>query len=276
MSRTASHARTSSASHARTRTSRGGRRERARGGERARTRTRTNAFDGFDGLIPPNIDGDLEGLQEEQGATFDELGYAMNYGDVDGERRAIASGAAVVDRSDWGMMRTSGTGAIKALRALAKDDRLILTAPGTGFEITLESGDVAQVYAQNEGFLLITPPRATAAAFETLASVPDHQVTELNDRCALLTVCGPTMENILRPMGLTGVMEAPTGSHVVFGFENRPVVAAHTPEYGVRGLNLIVDEGIAGQVWATITRSGVVPCGNDASNAALISQSRLK
>jgi len=230
----------------------------------------------LDGLLPPDIDGDLEGLQEEAGAVFDEQGYVSHFGSVTEEAEAIASGAAVVDRSDWGLVRASGPGALRALQVLANDDGVKLSAPGSGFEITLPSGDVAQVYVQGEGFILVTPPRATAKALAVLGSVmPSHEFMQLNENCALLTVCGPKLVEVLRSSGLAGVMDAPVGSHQVFGFENRPVVACHTPEYGVSGLNLIVDEGVAGQVWATITRAGVVPTGNDASNAALVAQKRL-
>ena len=230
----------------------------------------------LDGLLPPDIDGDLEGLQEEAGAVFDERGYVSHFGSVTEEAEAIASGAAVVDRSDWGLVRVHGTGALRALQVLANDEGVKLSAPGSGFEITLPSGDVAQVYAQGEGFILVTPPRATENTLGVLGSVmPSHEFMQLNENCALLTVCGPKLVEVLRSSGLVGVMDAPVGSHQVFGFENRPVVACHTPEYGVSGLNLIVDEGIAGQVWATITRAGVVPTGNDASNAALVAQKRL-
>ena len=230
----------------------------------------------LDGLLPPEIDGDLEGLQEEAGAVFDEQGYVSHFGSVTEEAEAIASGAAVVDRSDWGLVRASGPGALRALQVLANDDGVKLSAPGSGFEMTLPSGDVAQVYAQGEGFILVTPPRATANTLDVIGSVmPSHEFMQLNENCALLTVCGPKLVEVLRSSGLVGVMDAPVGSHQVFGFENRPVVACHTPEYGVSGLNLIVDEGIAGQVWATITRAGVVPTGNDASNAALVAQKRL-
>ena len=44
------------------------------------------------------------------------------------------------------------------------------------------------------------------------------------------------------------------GTHSVFGFEGRPVVAAHGVELGggaqLAAANLVVDEGVAGLVWA--------------------------
>ena len=101
-------------------------------------------------------------------------------------------------------------------------------------------------------------------------------VAELNDRCALLTVVGPMSADILRNSGLMEVVELDVGSHRVFGFDGRPVVAAHTSEYAVLGVNLIVDEGVAGQVWATISRTTVAPCGSRASDAVLVQLGRVK
>ena len=228
----------------------------------------------LDALLPPDIDGDLEGLQEEAGGVFDEDGFVLNFGSKELELNAIETGAAVIDRSDWGLVRVSGPGAAAALRALSGDASSALTPAGSGFAMRLAFGDSdgdarAQIYSQSEGFLIITPPSVTVGVLETLEGVPEQSFMELNDKCALLTVVGPTSIDILRPTGLAQVVDEPMGSHRVFGFENRPVIAARTPEYAGEGLNLIVDEGIAGQVWATITRAGIVPAGSEASNAFL-------
>ena len=247
---------------------------RQRRGPIRRRRGRVDAAEvDLDSLLPPDIDGDLEGLQEEAGAVFGDDGFVLNFGSVEEELRAIESTAAVIDRSDWGIVRVNGPGAATALRVIAKrEDAVELTSPGTGFEIELKfDGRFAQIYAQDQGFLVIVPPSSTSRLLSELASVPEQSFMELNDKCALLTVVGPKTNDILGPSGLTQVLSGPVGSHCVFGFENRPVIAARTAEYsdGVVGLNLVVDEGVAGQMWATITRAGVTPAGSEASNARL-------
>ena len=54
--------------------------------------------------------------------------------------------------------------------------------------------------------------------------------------------------------GIAGVLQQAPGTHSVFGFEGRPVVAAHGVELGgaaqLTAANLVVDEGVAGLVWA--------------------------
>ena len=55
---------------------------------RGSVRSASDAFD-LDALMPDTIEGDLEGLQEEAGAEFDDDGVPLNYGDVDAETTAL-------------------------------------------------------------------------------------------------------------------------------------------------------------------------------------------
>jgi len=227
----------------------------------------------LDALLPPEIDGDLESLQREAGAVFGESGYAVRFGDVQAEMEAIKHGAAVVDRSDWGLFRSHGVGALDALRSLARNGNEIETigGAGSGFEVKLKStGESAQVYAQSEGFILVVPPTSADAVADALDALTGQQFAELNNQCAFLTVLGPKIDEFLSKTGLIDVMRQDVGAHQVFGFANRPVVAARSSEHGVSAVNLIIDESIAGEVWATIVRTGVTPCGSDASDAVLI------
>ena len=243
---------------------------------RTQTFNATDEID-LDALLPPDIDGDLESLQREAGANFGDDGFVLDFGSVNDEIQAIKDTAAVIDRSDWGLVRVRGPGAETAVKTISSVDAVPSTSPGTGFEIDIAfTGEKAQVYAQNAAFLMLVPPNSCDAVVESLEAAPDVVVAELNDRCALLTVVGPMSADILRNSGLMEVVELDVGSHRVFGFDGRPVVAAHTSEYAVLGVNLIVDEGVAGQVWATISRTTVAPCGSRASDAVLVQLGRVK
>ena len=232
----------------------------------------------LDALLPPDIDGDLESLQRESGAVIDDDGFVLNFGAREEELEAIKTAVGVIDRSDWGLIRSSGPGAPRALTAIAANhDGLALTPAGSGFEIKVAStNDTAQVYCQSEGFLIVVPPSSIDAVANVLESSPEQNFMELNDQCALLTVVGPQCADVLSKTGLVEVLTDAVGAHRVFGFENRPVVAAHTREFDVPGVNLIIDEAIAGQVWATITRAGVIPCGSQASDEILRGLGRLQ
>jgi hypothetical protein len=74
------------------------------------------AFD-LDALMPPDIDGDLEGLQEEAGAQFDDEGLALNYGDAAYETEVINSKVGILDRSGrWNLLQVGGPGAVGAVQ----------------------------------------------------------------------------------------------------------------------------------------------------------------
>ena len=102
------------------------------------------------------------------------------------------------------------------------------------------------------------------------------EVMNLASRCVLLTACGPKTLEVLKPTGLAMVLEAGKeyeNAHAVFGFENRPVVCCKTNEFvGKCGeesaVNFVVDEGVAGQVWAAIIKAAF-PVGTEALDAIL-------
>ena len=89
----------------------------------------------------------------------------------------------------------------------------------------------------------------------------------------LLTVVGPKTKDVLGRAGLGEVMEQreSTHAHATYGFAetNRPVMCCKTNEFSGKGVgehaaHLVVDEGIAGQVFGAILKAGAVPVGTEA------------
>ena len=72
----------------------------------------------LDALMPTSILGDLEGLQEEAGAEFDDNGVPLNFGDSAYEADILRTKVGIVDRSGgWRILRLAGPGAVDALKA---------------------------------------------------------------------------------------------------------------------------------------------------------------
>lgn len=95
----------------------------------------------LDALMPPDIDGDLEGLQEEAGAVFDDDGIPLHYGDAAAEAEVIATRVGILDRAGrWKLLRVSGPGAVGVLEAAGAEpaDIAALTQlqPGQGAAVT--------------------------------------------------------------------------------------------------------------------------------------------
>ena len=117
----------------------------------------------------PSILGDLEGLQEEAGAEFDDNGVPLNFGDSAYEADILRTKVGIVDRSGgWRVLRLAGPGAVDALKAAGATgediDALMAKGPGRGAPLDLDGGRCA-AHVQAGG-LLVTAPVAVA---DTLA-----------------------------------------------------------------------------------------------------------
>jgi len=251
----------------------------------------------FASLEPPSIDLDLESMQEDLGAVLDDDGFVLRY-NKDGceeEMKILRNECAIIDRSQWGVFRVASGGGGDMRRFLeimassssndgAKDssnesftmEELEKIQPGTGKRV---NGRL-DIYAQESGAFLVIVSREDVKEkkVETVAKECGiSEVMNLASRCVLLTVCGPKTLEVLKPTGLAMVLEAGKeyeNAHAVFGFANRPVVCCKTNEFlGKCGeesaVNFVVDEGVAGQVWAAIIKAGAIPVGSEALEAVL-------
>jgi hypothetical protein len=235
----------------------------------------------LDALMPDSIEGDLEGLQEEAGATFDDDGLPLEYGDVDAELAVLTSEVGIVDRGavKWRLLRLGGPAAVPALEAAGASrdaiEALLASGPGEGAAVAFKDGEdgctrTAMLHVQAGGLLVVAPEPVADA----LLAAGGADAADLAERCALLSLVGPDAAALLAKAGVSGVMDQPLGAHRTFGFEERPVVATHggaemfvSFDKRTKTLacaNLIVDEGVAGLLWAAMTSLGAKPAGTDA------------
>ena len=247
----------------------------------------------FASLEPPSIDLDLESMQEDLGAVLDDDGFVLRY-NKDGceeEMKILRNECAIIDRSQWGVFRVASGGGgdmrrfLETMASSSSNDsgtesftmeEIEKIQPGTGKRL---NGRL-DIYAQESGAFLVIVSREDVKEkkVETVAKECGiSEVMNLASRCVLLTVCGPKTLEVLKPTGLAMVLEAGKeyeNAHAVFGFANRPVVCCKTNEFlGKCGeesaVNFVVDEGVAGQVWAAIIKAGAIPVGSEALDAVL-------
>ncbi len=229
----------------------------------------------LDALMPTSILGDLEGLQEEAGAEFDDDGVPLNFGDSAYEADILRTKVGIVDRSGgWRILRLAGPGAVDALKAAGATgediDALMAKGPGRGAPLDLDGGRCA-AHVQAGG-LLVTAPVAVADA---LAEAGSDAVKDLAEQCTLLSLVGPDAAELLVRSGAPGVMGQEVGTHATFGFEGCPVVAAFGGDLlaadgtFLAAVNLVADEGIAGLLWNALKGQGAEPVGSQALDAVL-------
>jgi len=249
----------------------------------------------LDALMPDSIEGDLEGLQEEAGAVFDETGVPLSYGDTQAELETLRTKVGVVDRGNqkWRLLRLSGASAADVLvEAGAGEDAvttLFAKGPNKGSALTFSSvwtykKEVATCHVQAGGGLLVVAPAGVADILLQAAGGGGGSETcvDLAERCSFLSLVGPNAGALLQAAGVTGgSMDQSMGTHRTFGFEGRPVVACNgggelfsgneTIEHEKHGVvNLIVDEGVAGLLWAAVTNLGAEPVGLTALEAWVV------
>lgn len=89
---------------------------------------------------------------------------------------------------------------------------------------------------------------------------------DISSRTVLLTLVGPDSGNVLKEIGgdvLAPIVDGAYSSHTMLQFAGAaaPVIVAVGCGLAVPGYNLIVDESIAGDVFAVLAAKGCVPAG---------------
>jgi folate-binding protein YgfZ len=131
-------------------------------------------------------------------ATWPDEGVAAHYGDPVREQRAIARDAALVDRSNRGVLRITGPDRLSLLHNLTTQDLLNLPPGATAQALILSpSGHVEHHLTLTDSgeatWLHVEPGTATelAAFLESMRFMLRVEVTDVSAEYAVLTVAGP-------------------------------------------------------------------------------------
>jgi glycine cleavage system aminomethyltransferase T len=218
---------------------------------------------------PPPIDGDLESLHEEAGAEIEEeTGAVLSYGNDEQALEAIAHGLVVFDRSTSPRLRVNGAGRYEVLQPFCSEP-LAELSPGFGCDAVLVLPDKTEVAARvlvcDHVYVLLFEPEDAPAAAKVLQalnkaskSVKDSSVRDIGASTALFALVGPGSKMALRGMGAQEKLATDgAGFHMffLFGMPPQPVIVIAGVAFGceLQGVLLLVDEAVAGSLWAAIT-----------------------
>ena len=234
---------------------------------RRRGPSSVHVFD-VDSLLPPPIDGDLASLFEEAGAEVDDNGVALSFGNDSAALDALPFGLLVFDRTHGTRLRVGGAQRAALLQPLCSGELAALQVGGS-VECLLalpEHSLPARVLALESSLLLLLPQRASAFAAQRLRALAaaaslDASVDDVSLSTASFVLLGPGVAGALRRIGLGG--SSAEGTHALFGYQGSPCLllscsglASH------KGVTLVVDESVAGSLWATLTGAvGALPAG---------------
>lgn len=191
----------------------------------------------------------------------------VQYVGVMDEHRAVRGDAGVFDVSHMGQVRSSGPQALDFLQRLTSND--VSTIPVGGAQYGLlcsEDGgvldDLFTYRIADDIYLTVTNAGnhpQDYARFEEVAEGFDVEVVDAAHGTAMLAVQGPNARALLSSLSTEALperMQAKTIS--VAGVE---VFAAGTGYTGEDGLELLVQNEGALELWDAVVAAGAVPCG---------------
>ena len=232
----------------------------------------------LDDIDFPDIDADLASFQDEDGAVFGDEGVPVSYGNDGYALEAYEVGVALIDRSHWGRLRLAGPHRLQFLHSQSTADVATLD-PGSGTDTVLVTPqgrtiDVATVLSQGSGALLLLSPGMSTAIKERLEKFifPNDEVSvsDIAPATAMFSLLGPASDVVMRELAAESVVGAEQGSHSVFSFGGKPVIAVVGGGLPGTGYTLIVAESAAGDLWRAITGRGAEPMGTRAWEIARV------
>lgn len=191
----------------------------------------------------------------------------VQYVGVMDEHRAVRGDVGVFDVSHMGQVRSSGPQALDFLQRLTSNDVSVIPVGGAQYGLLCaEDGgvldDLFTYRLSDDSFLTVTNAGNHPQDFSRFTEVAkgfDVEVTDAAGETAMLAVQGPNARALLRGLceeDLPERMQARTLS--VAGVE---VFAAGTGYTGEDGLELLVSNEGAVDLWDAVVAAGAVPCG---------------
>ncbi|KAK9811172.1 hypothetical protein WJX73_008361 [Symbiochloris irregularis] len=219
----------------------------------------------------PDIGEDLVALQESSGATFSEAGVALSFESDEEAHSAVRSDAVLADRSHHARFRVSGRDALKFLQAQSTNDFLPLR-PGQGCNTVFVTAqartiELATCYVLQPNSVLITIPADVKQALldrlnKYIFFGDEVEITDVSSQCSQLVMAGPGSKGLLRELGAPSeLLDGAQGAHGLLNVGGRPVLLAVGSGLHHPGYTLLPDEGVAGELWSTLTEKGAVPMG---------------
>ncbi|KAG1668371.1 hypothetical protein FOA52_004880 [Chlamydomonas sp. UWO 241] len=252
-----------------------------RSGSRSRITTPSAAKFDISDLDMPGIDGDLQSVQTELGASFGEDGVALTYSSGSKQQAVEASdsGVALVDRSHWPRLILQGRDRGPLLQKYTTHDFTGLT-PGSGCDTVLLDSNghavdlVTAFLSESHATLVVSPGGQRAVTDWVAAMCADGdlkvKVVDVTHRTNMLALVGPESENVLREMTAAGAGEPPVpglagayGSHSLLNFRGTPLQVSVGCGLPCNGYTIVCDESVSGELFSLFAVKGCILMGEE-------------
>lgn len=225
---------------------------------------------------------ELRKLQLGAGATLNEAGIPLSFGNDQVALGAAREGAALCDRSHWGRIRVTDSDRIRFLHNQSTNDFLQLQ-PGQGCDTVLITStartiDLVTAYVTEDAVLLLTSPgqcQFLMAFLDRYIFFADQvKLSDITDATAAFSLIGPASQALLERLGVPDLTNAPYASHHLVSLGNVEVRVAVGSGLTSPGYTLFVAVEHAPELWRQLLDVGAVPLGDRAWECLRIEQGR--
>ena len=212
---------------------------------------------------------ELKQIQEQLGATFDEAGVPLDFGNEERATVAVEKGIAICDRSGWGLFKITGEDRLRYLHNQSTNDFLKLQ-PGEGCDTVLVTStarilDLATAYVTEDAVLLLVSPQRSERLLTWLDGFifpfDKVELTDISAQSAVFSLFGRTSE-LLNKLASPALELSNLAEHQLVKIADVEVRVAVGSGLAVPGYTLIVDSASAGTVWSKLCEAGAVPVGD--------------
>ena len=226
---------------------------------------------------------ELRKMQLESGAELaPDTKIPLSFGNDLSELSAAKTKVALVDRSDWGLLKISGEDRLRYLHNQSTNDFNRLK-PGEGCDTVFVTStgrtlDLATAYVTEDSIWVLVSPNRRQQLLKWLDGFifPFDKVklTDISLENSIFTLVGAESNTLISKLGLESLLDRSTYHHELITIEETTVRLGIGSGLALPGYTLIVPVDGAAKVWSKLIELGAVPIGERVWERLRIEQGR--
>jgi folate-binding protein YgfZ len=220
--------------------------------------------------------------QQAAGASCNEAGVPLSFGNDVVALKAARTSTALVDRSHWGVIALSGDDRLRFIHNQTTN-AFLTRQPGEWCDTvfvtsTARTMDLVTAYVTDDAVLLLTSPGQDQRLMDWMDRYifPADKVAlkNLTTDIATFSLLGPDSPGLLQQIGVSPMPQGGAAQHCLAAVNGVSVRVAVGSGITLDGYTLLVDVDQAEAIWTALLEAGAVPAGEVAWNQLRIQQGR--
>lgn len=226
----------------------------------------------------------LKEVQAAAGAIFDEAGVALSFNNDEEALGAVENGVAICDRSNWGVIKITGSDRLRYLHNQSTNDFEKLK-PGEGCDTvfvtsTARTLDLATAYATEDAVIILVSPHRCQQLLAWLDKFifpfDKVELENISQKYAVFSLIGVESNNLLSKLFVDEIPNSESGKHKTLNISDIPVLVAVGSGLVTPGYTLILKQEHSAKIWSELVNNGGIPIGDRLWESLRIQQGRPK